>query len=67
MMSDRAEVWDLKVACKGSAVVAWRRGGLRTGLVGVLAAVAMVGAVGGLWFVAGDGVGPDAASPADRV
>ncbi len=55
------------VACKGSVVVAWRRGSLRTGLVGVLAAVAMVGAVGGLW-VSGhdDDVGRDAAAPADR-
>jgi hypothetical protein len=57
-------IWDLIVACKGSAVVAWRQGSLRTGLVGVLAAVAMVGAVGGLWISAGDdGVSPDAAAP----
>jgi hypothetical protein len=59
--------WDLIVACKGSVVVAWHRGSVRTGLVGVLAAVAMVGAVGALWLVAGDdGVGRDAAAPADR-
>jgi len=55
------------VACKGSVVVAWRRGGLRAGLVGVLAALAMVGAVGGLWFVAGDRAGHDAAGQADPV
>ena len=55
------------VACKGSVVVAWRRGGLRAGLVGVLAALAMVGALGGLWFVAGDRAGHDAAGQADPV
>jgi hypothetical protein len=60
-------VWDLIVACKGSVVVAWRRGGFRTGLLGVLAAVAMVGAVGALWLIAGgDGSGRDAATPADH-
>ena len=57
--------WDLIVACKGSLVVAWRRGSLRTGLAGLLAAVAMVGAVGALWLLAGDGAGDDAAAPID--
>jgi hypothetical protein len=60
-------VWDLIVACKGSVVVAWRRGSLRAGLVGVLAAAVMVGAVGALWLVAGGGgAGRDAGAPADR-
>ena len=54
------------VACKGSMVVAWGRGSLRAGLAGVLVAVAMIGAVGGLWLVAsGDGAGEDAAAPTD--
>jgi hypothetical protein len=43
-------------------VVAWRRGSLRAGL---LAAVAMVGAVGALWLLARDGAGDDAAAPTD--
>jgi hypothetical protein len=60
-------VWDLIVACKGSVVVAWRRGSLRTGLVGIMAAAVMVGAVAALWLVAGgDGAGRDAGAPADR-
>jgi hypothetical protein len=46
-------------------VVAWRRGSLRAGLAGLLAAMAMVGAVGALWLLAGDGAGDDAAAPID--
>jgi hypothetical protein len=51
-------------------VVAWRRGRLRAWLAGLLAAVAMLGAVGGLWLVAGDpagdGAADDAAAPIDE-
>jgi hypothetical protein len=47
-------------------VVAWRRGSLRAVLLaGLLAAVAMVGAIGALWLFAGDGAGDDAAAPID--
>jgi hypothetical protein len=46
-------------------VVAWRRGSLRAGLAGLLAAVAMMGAVGALWLLARDGAGDDAAAPTD--
>jgi hypothetical protein len=55
--------WDLIVACKGSLVVAWRRGGLRTGLACLLAALAVVGVVGALWLLAGGS--DDAAAPID--
>jgi hypothetical protein len=61
--------WELIIACKGSVVVAWRRGRLRVGLAGVLAAMAVVAAVGGLWLLAGDlagdRTGDDAAAPID--
>jgi hypothetical protein len=50
-------------------VVAWRRGRLRATLAGLLAVATMVGAVGGLWLLAGDlagdGGGDDAAAPID--
>jgi hypothetical protein len=50
-------------------VVAWRRGGMRAWLVGVLAAAALVSAAGGLWLLAddlaGDGAHDDAAAPID--
>jgi len=45
--------------------VAWRRGRMRASLAGFLAVAAMVGAVGVLWTVAGDGAGDDAAAPID--
>jgi hypothetical protein len=57
--------WELIVACKGSVVVAWRRGRMRARLGGLLAVAAMVGAVGVLWTVAGDGASDDAAAPID--
>jgi hypothetical protein len=46
--------------------VAWRRGRMRASLAGLLAVAAMVGAVGVLWTVAGDGAGDDAAAPIDN-
>ena len=58
-------VWDLIVACKGSVVVAWRRGRLRAGLAGVLAAAAMAGTVGALGLLSGNGSADDAAAPID--
>jgi hypothetical protein len=60
MMSAVLGLWDLVVACKGTVVVAWRRGSLRTGLV---AAVAMLATVGGLWALAGNDGAQDAAAP----
>jgi hypothetical protein len=54
--------WDLIVACKGSVVVAWRRGHLRAWLADLLAVAAMLGAVAALWLVAGDGAGDDGAA-----
>jgi hypothetical protein len=58
--------WDLIVACKGSVVVAWRRGGLRSGLASLLAAVAMLGVAGAVWLLAGVGAGNDAVAPIDE-
>jgi hypothetical protein len=58
-------VWDLIVACKGTVVVAWRRGRLRAGLAGLLAAAAMAGVVGALWLLSGNGSGDDASAPID--
>jgi hypothetical protein len=66
MMSAVLGIWDLMVACKGSVVVAWRRGSLRSGLVGLVAAVAMLATVGGLWVLAGNDGAQDAAAPGGR-
>ena len=44
---------DLIMAIRGSVMVSWRRGSLRVAVVGVLAAVAIVAATGGLWLAGG--------------
>jgi hypothetical protein len=57
MMSNRAGSLGPDRCVQGERGRGLEAGSLRAGLAGLLAAGAMVGAVGALWLLAGDGAG----------